>query len=105
MADGRLRDPELRRGPREARVAGGSLERQQGVERRQRKAGRGGTLSGGHELCSCSTRKYRSRSTAFYATPPAMKLFRFRYSSYARKVQMLLDLLRRRYELVEVPYG
>jgi glutathione S-transferase len=34
-----------------------------------------------------------------------MKLFRFRYSSYARKVQMLLDLLRRPYELVEVPYG
>lgn len=34
-----------------------------------------------------------------------MKLFRFRYSPYARKVQMLLDLLRRPYELVEVPYG
>lgn len=34
-----------------------------------------------------------------------MKLFRFSYSPYARKVQMLLDLLRRPYELVEVPYG
>ena len=34
-----------------------------------------------------------------------MKLFRFRYSPYARKVQMLLDLLRRPYELVEVPYA
>jgi glutathione S-transferase len=34
-----------------------------------------------------------------------MKLFRFRYSPYARKVQMVLDLLRRTYELVEVPYG
>lgn len=34
-----------------------------------------------------------------------MKLFRFRYSPYARKVQMVLDLLRRPYELVEVPYG
>ena len=34
-----------------------------------------------------------------------MKLFRLRYSPYARKVQMLLDLLRRPYELVEVPYG
>jgi glutathione S-transferase len=33
-----------------------------------------------------------------------MKLFRFRYSGYARKVQMLLDLLRQPYELVEVCY-
>lgn len=34
-----------------------------------------------------------------------MKLFRFRYSPYARKVQMLLDLLGRPYELVEVRYS
>jgi glutathione S-transferase len=34
-----------------------------------------------------------------------MKLYRFRYSPYARKVQMLLDLLREPYELVEVPYS
>lgn len=34
-----------------------------------------------------------------------MKLYRFRYSPYARKVQMLLDLLGRRYELIEVSYG
>jgi glutathione S-transferase len=34
-----------------------------------------------------------------------MKLYRLRYSSYARKVQMLLDLLRRPYELIEVSYG
>jgi glutathione S-transferase len=34
-----------------------------------------------------------------------MKLFRFRYSPFARKVQMLLDLLGRSYELVEVRYG
>jgi glutathione S-transferase len=34
-----------------------------------------------------------------------MKLYRFRYSSYARKVQMLLELLGRRHELVEVPYS
>jgi glutathione S-transferase len=34
-----------------------------------------------------------------------MKLYRFRYSPYARKVQMLLDLMGRPYELVEVPYG
>jgi glutathione S-transferase len=34
-----------------------------------------------------------------------MKLYRFRYSPYARKVQMLLDLIGARYELVEVPYG
>ena len=34
-----------------------------------------------------------------------MKLFRFRYSPYARKVQMVLDLIGARYELVEVPYS
>ena len=33
-----------------------------------------------------------------------MKLYRFRYSPYARKVQMVLDLLGKPYELVEVPY-
>jgi glutathione S-transferase len=34
-----------------------------------------------------------------------MKLYRFRYSPYARKVQILLDLAGARYDLVEVPYG
>lgn len=34
-----------------------------------------------------------------------MKLYRFRYSPYSRKVQMLLDLLGERYELCEVPYS
>jgi glutathione S-transferase len=34
-----------------------------------------------------------------------MKLYRFRYSPYARKVQMLLDLLGTSYQLVEVPYS
>ncbi len=34
-----------------------------------------------------------------------MKLYRFRYSPYARKVQALLDWLGTAYELVEVPYG
>jgi glutathione S-transferase len=34
-----------------------------------------------------------------------MKLYRFRYSPYARKVQMLLDLLGLPYELREVPYS
>jgi glutathione S-transferase len=34
-----------------------------------------------------------------------MKLYRFRYSPYARKVQMVLDLLGLRYETVEVPYS
>jgi glutathione S-transferase len=35
----------------------------------------------------------------------AMKLYQFRYSPYARKVQMLLDLLGHEYERVEVPYS
>jgi len=34
-----------------------------------------------------------------------MKLYRFRYSPYARKVQMLLDLQGLRYEIVEVAYS
>jgi glutathione S-transferase len=34
-----------------------------------------------------------------------MKLYRFRYSGYARKVQMLLGLLGRRHELIEVKYS
>ncbi len=33
-----------------------------------------------------------------------MKLYRFRYSPYARKVQMLLDLIPRKYELIEVSF-
>ncbi len=33
-----------------------------------------------------------------------MKLYRFDYSCYARKVQMLLDLMGLHYELEEVPY-
>lgn len=34
-----------------------------------------------------------------------MKLYRFRYSPYARKVQMILDLQGKKYDLVEVAYG
>ena len=34
-----------------------------------------------------------------------MKLYRFRYSPFARKVQMLLDLLGTTYDLIEVSYG
>src|SRR5260221_2481941 len=47
----------------------------------------------------------RSRTRADRATARDMKLYRFRYSPFARKVQMLLDLLADPYELVEVPYG
>jgi glutathione S-transferase len=34
-----------------------------------------------------------------------MKLFRFHYSPYARKVQLLLELMGRRFETVECSYG
>jgi glutathione S-transferase len=34
-----------------------------------------------------------------------MKLYRFRWSPFARKVQIVLDLMGARYELVEVPYS
>jgi glutathione S-transferase len=33
-----------------------------------------------------------------------MKLYRFRYSPYARKVQCILDLMRAKYDVVEVSY-
>jgi glutathione S-transferase len=35
----------------------------------------------------------------------AMKLYRFRHSPFARKVQTVLDLMHLRYELVDVRYG
>jgi glutathione S-transferase len=34
-----------------------------------------------------------------------MKLYRFEYSCFARKAQMVLDLLGLRYDIVEVPFG
>ena len=34
-----------------------------------------------------------------------MKLYRFRYSPYARKVQMLLELAGLPHEVIEVRYG
>jgi glutathione S-transferase len=34
-----------------------------------------------------------------------MKLYRFRYSPYARKVQLTLELLGQKAEVIEVPYG
>jgi len=48
---------------------------------------------------------FRSRRPAGQPTALGMRLFRFRYSPYARKVQMVLDLLGARYELVDVPYS
>jgi glutathione S-transferase len=42
----------------------------------------------------------RPRPTTF-----SMKLYRFKYSPYARKVQILLDLLGAKYQIVEVPYS
>ena len=38
-------------------------------------------------------------------SPKRMKLYRFRYSPFARKVQILLDLAGARYDVVEVPYS
>src|ERR1044071_197907 len=35
----------------------------------------------------------------------AMKLYRFRYSPYARKVQVVLELMGAEHEVVEVPYS
>jgi glutathione S-transferase len=51
------------------------------------------------------SKNIRSRLGEGACTRWFMKLYRFRYSPYARKVQMLLDLIGARYELVDVPYG
>jgi glutathione S-transferase len=48
--------------------------------------------------------KMRFRLVPATATARAMKLYRFRYSPYARKVQMVLDLLRADYQLIEQSY-
>jgi glutathione S-transferase len=50
-------------------------------------------------------KKIRSIRRDAARTNTRMKLYRFRYSPYARKVQALLDLLGARYDVVEVPYA
>jgi glutathione S-transferase len=52
-----------------------------------------------------SPKKIRSKRDAGARTDAFMKLYRFRYSPFARKVQALLDLLGARYDVVEVPYA
>lgn len=47
----------------------------------------------------------RFRWVAAKATARAMKFYRFRYSPYARKVQMVLDLLGVEYQLIEQSYA
>jgi glutathione S-transferase len=47
----------------------------------------------------------RSPQGAEARSEESMRLYRFRYSPYARKVQILLDLIGARYEIVEVPYS
>jgi glutathione S-transferase len=49
--------------------------------------------------------KTRSRARAGRAIAPGMKLYRLRYSPFARKVQMLLELIGLPHELVEINYG
>jgi glutathione S-transferase len=49
--------------------------------------------------------RIRLAGRAALARYRGMKLYRFRYSPYARKVQMLLELLGHAYDCIEVPYG
>jgi glutathione S-transferase len=49
--------------------------------------------------------KIRWRGEGAARSPDLMKLYRFRYSPYARKVQILLDLAGFAYDVVEVPYS
>jgi len=57
-----------------------------------------------HEIFSSIMEKMRFRGASGAATESGMKLFRFRYSPYARKVQLLLDLLGAKYQLIEQSY-
>jgi glutathione S-transferase len=52
-----------------------------------------------------NTGRFRSPAAAGQTNEIGMKLYRFRYSPFARKVQIVLDLLGERYDVVEVPYG
>src|SRR5262245_5475467 len=47
----------------------------------------------------------RSRPHPCYLVGHRMKLYRFRYSPYARKVQMMLELAGLPHEVIEVRYG
>lgn len=58
-----------------------------------------------HEFFSCSMPKMHFPSLGPGSSEVGMKLYRFRYSPYARKVQAVLDWLGRSYEIVEVPYS
>lgn len=49
--------------------------------------------------------KYRSQAEPASVSNTRMKLYRLRYSPYALKVQMLLDLLGEHYEAIDVEYG
>jgi len=57
-----------------------------------------------HEIFSCIMEKMRFCTASTGLRAKGMKLYRFRYSPYARKVQMLLELLREDYELIEQSY-
>ena len=49
--------------------------------------------------------KFRSRPVGFRGYVRVMKLYRFRHSPFARKVQTVLDLLGLPYDVVDVAYG
>jgi glutathione S-transferase len=50
-------------------------------------------------------RRDRLNATAHPPYTGGMKLYRLTYSGYARKVQLLLDLLGRKYTAIDVPYS
>jgi glutathione S-transferase len=58
-----------------------------------------------HERDSCLDAKYPLVSHPDRAYAGDMKLYRFRYSPFARKVQAVLDLLGLEYDCIEVPFG
>ncbi len=55
--------------------------------------------------CHDAAKSCPSPSAFLWGIQDSMKLFKFSYSPYARKVQAILDLMGVHYEAVEVPYG
>ena len=107
MTDGGLGYAQLIGCFREALVARDCFESPQGAERWERKRAFGTIhgnalyMSSAHALMG----KFRSRRVSLRRYVATMKLYRFRHSPFARKVQTVLDLLRLPYDVVDVAYG
>jgi glutathione S-transferase len=107
MADRRLGHRQLTRRSRETLEPCRSLECAQSTEGRERNGAFWAVHADLviHEKISCTHGKDSLAEPASLELIGHMKLYRFRHSPFARKVQTVLDLLRVPYEVVDVAYG